>query len=249
MEKTIINYGKDENQFLELSLPSNSVQAVICLLHGGFWRMPYDLKQMDSIVEVLCQHNYAVCNIEYRRIGAGGGIFETSSDVLKALKMLECDELAIHGLPLEKLIIIGHSAGGHLALLCGDSNVAFEAAAIPKPKAIIGLAAISDLAIANNYDEGKKAISDFSRECNKDIVDSFSPVQLIPFETEVILIHGENDDYVPVKQSIDFQKKSTDMGCKTKLIIVEEEGHMEFLAPESKSIQILLKEIEMLCFS
>lgn len=249
MNKIRFNYGQGESQFFELSLPKGTPQAVICLFHGGFWRMPYDLRQMDDIVALLCEHNFAVCNIEYRRTGAGGGIYESSKDALNAIKMLESDELSKYGLPLEKIIIIGHSAGGQLALFCGNPNLAFDQITIPKPNAIIGLAAISDLALMNNFEMGKKSICDFVGDFDKNIVDKFSPYELFPYETKIILLHGEADNYVPLTQTLEFEKKATALGCKFKSLIIKDEGHMEFLNPNSVSAEMMIKEILNLCLN
>src|SRR4029079_3649463 len=78
--------------------------------HGGFWRDRYDLRLMAPLVDDLVARGWTAWNIEYRRLGSGGGVPETLDDVGAAI-----DHLASLGLDGGLVVAIGPSAGGDLA--------------------------------------------------------------------------------------------------------------------------------------
>ncbi|MDR3414164.1 MAG: alpha/beta hydrolase, partial [Formivibrio sp.] len=108
------HYGPHEDQVGDLYLPGNAKPAVICLLHGGFWRMPYGRDQMDAIACDWVLRGFAVWNLGYRRLGIpDGGWPLTGEDVIRGIDYLS--SLAAKGtdLDLERIAVVGHSAGGH----------------------------------------------------------------------------------------------------------------------------------------
>jgi acetyl esterase/lipase len=146
-----IAYGQAPSQFGELWLPAGSGPApVAVLVHGGCWQSSYGLDLMDPMAEDLYRQGVAVWNVEYRRLGEnGGGYPGTFLDIGQAVD-------ALRGLPqrprldLRRLVAIGHSAGGHLALwaasrprLPKDSSLA--AADSQRIAAVVTLAGINDL--------------------------------------------------------------------------------------------------------
>ncbi len=80
------------------------------LIHGGFWKAEYDLTLMDALAEDLVARGWAAWNIEFRRLGNGGGVPETLDDVSAAI-----DHLATLDVDRSRVVAIGHSAGGQLA--------------------------------------------------------------------------------------------------------------------------------------
>ena len=101
------NYGDDPSQYGVLY----GEGPVAVLIHGGFWRDRYDLTLMDALAEDLAARGWAAWNIEYRRLGNGGGVPTTLEDVSAAIDFLA--DAARR--PLAAWSTIGHSAGGHLA--------------------------------------------------------------------------------------------------------------------------------------
>src|SRR5215831_13827844 len=117
IESLRLAYGAEPLQFGDLYLPDQSDRrATVILIHGGYWRARYGLDLMDGLAEDLARRGYAAWNIEYRRVGhTGGGWPGTFQDVALATDFLRI--LApYYRLDLTKVIPIGHSAGGHLAL-------------------------------------------------------------------------------------------------------------------------------------
>ena len=108
-----IRYGDHPAQFAELTVPDGpGPWPVAVVIHGGFWRRQYDLSLGRPLAETLPLEGWAALNIEYRRVGDGGGYPATLDDVGAAI-----DALADVDAPLDlgRVVTIGHSAGGHLA--------------------------------------------------------------------------------------------------------------------------------------
>ena len=110
-------YGERGDQFGELTRPQGREPPwpVAVLIHGGYWRAKYDLRLQDPLVPDLAGRGWAVWNLEYRRLGwrSRGGWPATFEDVAAGI-----DHLGRVDAPLDlaRVVAIGHSAGGHLAL-------------------------------------------------------------------------------------------------------------------------------------
>jgi len=112
-----ITYGDDPSQFGDLYLPDNKdgLHPVVFLLHGGCWRAQYGLEPIGGMARALSNLGVAVWSLEYRRLGNGGGWPNTFLDVKKGADLLR-DIADKHLLDLNRVVAVGHSAGGHLAL-------------------------------------------------------------------------------------------------------------------------------------
>ncbi|HEY8858117.1 MAG TPA: alpha/beta hydrolase, partial [Gaiellales bacterium] len=107
-------YGADQSQVADLHTPAaGEGWPVAVVLHGGFWRERYDRTLMEPLCADLAESGWAAWNLEYRRVGGGGGWPATFDDVAAGI-----DHLAAVAAPLDRarVVTIGHSAGGHLAL-------------------------------------------------------------------------------------------------------------------------------------
>jgi acetyl esterase/lipase len=141
-------YGPDPDQAAELLLPQGDGPFPIAvLLHGGFWRAPYTCALMDAMAVALADRGWASWNVEYRR-GAGRGI-TALRDVETAIAALRTPGSPID---LERLVVVGHSAGGHLALC---------AARAAQASLVVSLAGVCDLSTAAAEHLGDDAVCEF----------------------------------------------------------------------------------------
>jgi len=135
-----ILYGGAPSQFAELRMPSGAgPHPVVFLLHGGCWLNAYGVDHVAGVAESLRSRGFAVFAAEYRRVGeAGAGVPGTFDDVRAAFDTLKA-VAPRREIDLSRVILMGHSAGGQLALwLASEPDV--------RVKAVIGLAAVTDLA-------------------------------------------------------------------------------------------------------
>ncbi len=224
-------YGETPFQFARLWLPdtANSVSKLIVFIHGGCWLNEFDMAHTFPLATALSQAGYAVWSLEYRRTGdEGGGWPGSFDDIKRGINLLATIEN--HDLNSAKLAIIGHSAGGHLALLAGKE--------FPQVRSIIGLAAITDI---EHYSRGNNdcqtATPLFMGGTYADrptIYDSANP-KVQGMHKNTTLLHGTADNIVDIEQS-SFGNTSTG--------IVKGAGHFDWVHPGTPAVELLLKTLE-----
>ncbi|HET9690233.1 MAG TPA: alpha/beta hydrolase, partial [Acidimicrobiales bacterium] len=171
-------YGPGRSQRIDLYRPAGPRSApVIALLHGGYWRARYGKALMAPMAAALADHGWAVANIEYRRVGlggGGGGWPATFDDVAAAVDHLA----AVPGLDPARVVTVGHSAGGHLALwAAGRHRIdggAPGAAPSVTPVAAIALAGVVDLARAAALGLGAGAVPALMGGLPADVPDRYA---------------------------------------------------------------------------
>ena len=194
----IVAYGPLPDQFGELTLPAGcSDTPLIILIHGGFWRDQYRLDLMHDLAADLNAHAYATWNIEYRRVGrSGGGFPGTLDDVAAAVDYFADREW-------DRIAVIGHSAGGHLALW----NASRATAAL-RANLTIALAPVADVIQANRNGVGVDATRNFFDGDYANARERYEYAQpdADQFVGRVILLHGDRDESVPLEQSTNFAR-------------------------------------------
>lgn len=207
-------YGTHPEQVAELTLPDGPGPfPVVALVHGGFWRARYRRDLMDALADDLVDRGLAAYNVEYRRLDAGGGWPESAQDVVAAIDALrEVEEVRA-----AEVDVVGHSAGGHLALI---------AAAEGRARRVVGQAAVADVESAIEQDLGDGAVKRFAGGAP---LDEVSPLHRAPLDVPVLLVHGEDDDTVPPAQSEAFASRGGDV----TLSVRAREGHFEHIDPSS----------------
>lgn len=241
-----IKYGQFEAQEGDLYLPNTSRPPVVCLLHGGFWRMPYGRDQLADIAKDITAKGYAVWNIEYRRLGApGGGWPGTFSDVALAVDHLAT--LVDEGIDLDlgRVIVVGHSAGGQLALCISarSDNACFRTSRV-QPAAVAALAAVADLAHAHQIAAGNGAVNQLLEGGPLQVPDRYlaaSPIQLLPLGVEQLIVHGMKDEALPVDLSRRYASTAQSCGERVEFVELPDAGHMDFLDPHSGAHATLCK--------
>lgn len=230
-----IPYGTDANQFGDLRLPPLTSKTgkgpfpVVINLHGGFWRAQYDLEHNGHLCAALTAKGYATWNLEYRRIGQdGGGWPGTVEDAYAG-----ADHLARiakeHRLDLARVVAIGHSAGGHLAMMLAARKKLIRGAA--------ALGGVVDLGEAWKRRLGNGVVEQFLGgvpEQYPERLHAASPIELLPFGVPLICVHGAKDDVVPIEIAEGFVKRAQKLGDDAKLIRLAGAGHFEAIDPESK---------------
>jgi len=238
-----IRYGSHADAFGDLSVPSvngSERVPVVVLVHGGFWRQRYELDLMEPLIPSLLRRRFAVWNIEYRRVGdgGGGGFPETLSDVAQAVDHLAAvaDE---QQLDLSRVAVVGHSAGGHLATwLASRTSLVDDAPGsnpAVRPILAISQAGVVDLVDASAQRLGDDAAGDFMGLTPAELPLSWrdsSPIELLPIDARVVLIHGALDGIVPLRQSDRYLSAARAVDVDIDLIVDESAGHFEHLNPD-----------------
>lgn len=179
---------------------------VVALVHGGFWRARYRRNLMDALADDLVARGLAAYNVEYRRLDTGGGWPQSARDVVAAI-----DDLG------EEVDVVGHSAGGHLALMAGAEG---------RARRVVGQAAVTDVEAAIEQNLGDGVVARFADGAEPDEV---SPIRRAPLDVPVLLVHGAEDDTVPPSHSETFAAR----GGEVTLSIRAGEGHFEHIDPAS----------------
>lgn len=200
----LVRYGADPSQFGQLWLPAatGKPSPVVILIHGGFWRSAYGLDLMDPLATDLVGRGFAAWNIEYRRVGEpGGGYPGTLSDVAAAVDSLTtvADQ---YGLDLATAVVVGHSAGGHLALwTAGRASLTDGqpgANPVLVPRLAIGLGPVFDLGRGAAEGLGGGAVTDFIGGPYDEFPERFAIAT--PSTTAGValaVVRGTADDIVP----------------------------------------------------
>src|SRR3954447_19022719 len=191
-----IRYGDDPAQFGELSLPNGTPKGVVVVIHGGFWKAAYDLSLGRPLAASLADHGWAAWNIEYRRVGNGGGDPATFDDVAAAI-----DVLAARELPLDTVVALGHSAGGHLATWAASRGRFPRWRTTVELTGVVAQAGVLDLRAAYELDLGTGAVAGLLGHPPGHDDARLDPRRQVPLAVPVRCIHGRADDDVPLSVS------------------------------------------------
>ena len=184
---------------------------------------------MDALCKDLAGAGWAVWNLEYRRLGSGGGWPETFLDVDRGIDHLS--SRALPELDLSKVVSIGHSAGGQLALWAASRRE-------PRVRitAAVSQAGVVDLAEAHRLRLSRGVVKELLGSTPAEQPERYagtSPHELVPLGVPQLLVHGARDEIVPVDLSRDYARAASDAGDPVDLVVHEELGHFEHLDPGS----------------
>jgi acetyl esterase/lipase len=237
-----INYGTDAQQFGDLRLPkTQGLYPVAIIIHGGCWLSNYaTVQNTAALASALTAAGIATWNIEYRSVdNPGGGWPGTFQDVALAIDYLRT--LAkTYPLDLKRIVIIGHSSGGHLALWAAGrerlpKNSPLYTSNPLKVRGVIGLSAPGNLRYAIQEKLCSAwPITKLVGGTPEEVPDHYkiaSPSEMLPLKVEQVLITGAQDKIVPPKYGQAYEKEARQSGDKVKMIVVENAGHFELIAP------------------
>ena len=232
-----VAYGTSPSQVADLYLASADRTAIVGLLHGGFWRVPYGREELAPIAEDLAAHGFNVWNIEYRRIDeAGGGWPGTFLDVALALDHLALLAHEYPQLDVTRVAVAGHSAGGQLAL--GAASAAGFAPSTVRPVAVAALAAVSDLECAYRLDSGRGAVRELLGGSPTQVPERYarvSPLRLLPLHVPQLILHGDADPALPPSMARDYVEAARRAGDAVRHIEIQRMGHMDYLDVRSQA--------------
>lgn len=186
----VLRYDDHDDALLDLHLPASPNGKTVLLIHGGFWKTVYDRTHTRPMARALTEAGFLVATPEYRRVGPGGsgGWPRTGDDVEHAARRLP-ELLAGIGQDAGILRVVGHSAGGHLALWLATTEVPLDR--------VVALAPVCDLREAMRLCLGSDAARAFLGEVDPDEADPMLLLDLRP-AADVTIVHGVDDDTVPI---------------------------------------------------
>ncbi|HEU5402711.1 MAG TPA: alpha/beta hydrolase [Terriglobales bacterium] len=217
-----ICYGDGASQFFDLFFGPNETRGAAMMIHGGFWRARYDLQHASHLCAALAREGIAVANLEYRRVGEpGGGWPRTYEDVLSGFD-------AVRKKLGDRVLVLGHSAGGYLALrLTADRH----------PAGVVALAPVADLSKAYELNLSNGAVVEFlggTPEAIPSIYEAADPRHHAS-SVQRCLIHGEQDDTVPMPLSYSYLQARGADKPDIVLVKIKDANHFDLIDPESPS--------------
>lgn len=233
-----IRYGPAPLHVADLRVPEGpGPHPCVIAIHGGFWRNRYDLDHLGHLCAALTGTGFATWNIEYRRVGdPGGGWPGTFHDVVRAARHLFAID-PCHRIDPGRVIVLGHSAGGHLASWLASIGAVPPSSGIggePLPlRGTVALAGVLDLRRAFELDLSDGAVRDFLGGAPGEVPERYaaaSPIALCPLSVPHLLIHGGEDEIVPLEMSERLHAASPDA---TRLLTLPGAGHVDLIDPRA----------------
>lgn len=221
-------YGSEPLQFGDLRVPAGDGPFPLALvLHGGYWQATYNVIHTGRLCEALTADGLVTWNLEYRSVGVPGGEWPGAREDLE-LALSYVDRL-----PFEhdgRTVLVGHSAGGQLALW------AAKRARLP----VLALAPVSDV---RDSAERRGPDSAPARFMAPEHHADGSPIELLPLGVRQIVIHGTADDSVPYEMSERYVEAA---GGEAEFVTLNGAGHFELIDPQAAQFAETLAAVRRL---
>jgi len=227
-------YGPAPGQFVELYRASPSSGPMVVAFHGGYWRAAYDLGHLSHACAALAEAGMSTASVEYRRLGdPGGGWPGTFEDVERALDALPALGVSLDADP-SRVVLVGHSAGGQLAL--------WAAAQARRPsggriRGVVALAPVSDLAEASRRNLSDGVVRQLLGGSPEEVPARYreaSPLERVPLGVRTVLVHGTADTDVPPDLCPAYVERARAAGDDARLVTLEGADHLDLIDPRSK---------------
>ncbi|MDQ7907097.1 alpha/beta hydrolase [Phytohabitans sp. ZYX-F-186] len=234
-----VRYGDHPDQIADVRMPPPRAKArpLVIVVHGGFWRAEWDRSHISPLAAALAAAGYPVAQLEYRRTGQpGGGWPGTFADVVAGVTAIP----QLMGLGWAPPLLLGHSAGGHLAL--------WYALAGPAPVlGVVALAPVADLAEAHRLDLDQGAVAALLGGGPTEVPDRYAeadPSARTPPGVRSVIIHGARDRHVPVEISRKYTATARAEGGDVSLIELPESEHFALIDPQSSAWPVVKSTLQ-----
>jgi len=232
-----VDYGPHPSQHAEWSAVPGA-RGTVVVIHGGFWRARYDLSLGRAAAQDLTARGWSVLNLEYRRVGDGGGAPATFDDVAAGIELLA----GLPDVPAGPTVLLGHSAGGHLAAWAAargrygwPDEVAVDH--------VVVQAGVLDLGAAYADHLSSDAVVELLGHPPGEDDERFDPVRQVPLATRLTCLHARDDDAVPFSQSSDYVAAARAAGGRAALVVVSG-GHFGVIDPGHPAWAAVLAAVE-----
>jgi acetyl esterase/lipase len=237
-------YGTSPRQHGEWWVPDKvGLLRTVVLVHGGYWRSSYDLSLENAVAADLAGRGFLCWNIDYAPSAAPWP--STLHDVGAGYDHVVAGALA-HRVDPERIAVVGHSAGGHLALWAASRSrlpvgAPGAGSRAPRPKLAVGQAPVAALADGAREGLGGGAVGALMGGSPDEVPERYAvadPLALLPTGSRTLLIHGTSDDVVPISQSKTYVDAAGAAGDPCRLETFTG-GHFEHLDPKSSAVDLL----------
>ena len=239
-----VPYGDDPSQFAELRRPGKKPKGTVVLLHGGAWQAAYGVSEVEHLAERLNTLGFFTWNVEYRRVGNGGGVPNTLLDVAAAI-----DRLGGEGLPAgitERVVLVGHSAGGQLCGWAASRTSSTPGGApLVKARGAISLAGVLELTLAGDDPAVTEIVSSFVGGRPAEVPRRYAvadPAALVPASCPVWAVRGDSDVDIPRIQSSGYVAAAKAAGGTAEEVVVPAD-HTSIVDPDAPSFPTIEKLI------
>ena len=235
-----LQYGEDRFQFGDLRVPrgKGSFPAAM-FVHGGFWRARYDLLHAGFLCAALTKLGFVTWNLEYRRVGNTGGGWPGSFEDITSGYQFFRQLAAKYPIDQKRTIVLGHSAGGQLALALAAHHNSM--------RAVVSLAGVVNLRRAWELHLSNDAVVEFLGGTPDRVPEHYHEAS--PAELEIgcqqLIVHGVQDDTVPVAMSRDYVKEKKKRESVAYLEFPDS-GHLDLIDPGSNLWTKLAKAVAAL---
>lgn len=207
---------------------------LVVFIHGGFWRARFGAETTAPLAQACAAGLGAwVWNLEYPRVGMDGGGWPGT-----ALAVAAAVGAARQAACGRSLALVGHSAGGHLALWAAREH---------RPALVVSLAGVTDLEAAARAGTGQGAVPAFlgaEPDTAPAIYAEASPIRRLPLGVPTVLIHGDADGNVPIAQSRAYAAAARAAGDPCELHELAGGDHFELIDPDGRAWPLLRERLD-----